>query len=101
MPPENGTPIGADVVLHGEPAPQLGVQRLDVVTADDVEVRRQRLARRIEEAAMDGIRIGTSDEPQRRDVVRRHHARVARMELSRPAAPRQLRARSRRCARRR
>src|SRR5690242_19322215 len=40
---------------------------------------------------MHGIRIRAADEPQRRHMMRRHHARVARMKLPCPAAAPKLR----------
>src|SRR5678815_1070568 len=36
---------------------------------------------------MHRIRVRTADESKRRDVMRRHHARIARMELIRPSTP--------------
>src|SRR5512140_3913360 len=44
----------------------------------------------IEEAAVHRIGIRTSHQSQRGGVVRRHHARVARVELLRPSVTRQL-----------
>jgi hypothetical protein len=77
-------------LLHREPAPKLGIQRLDVPAADDAGVRGKRRAGRIEEPLVNRIGIRTSDQTQRSHVVRGHHARVARMELVRPATARQL-----------
>ena len=85
------TPIGAAGILRGEPSAQLAVNSLDVVTADEIEILWKRAARRIEEAPMHWIGIRASDEAQRRDVMRGHHSRVARMELVRPSMPRELR----------
>src|SRR4051812_19450319 len=39
---------------------------------------------------MHRVRVGTAHESERRDVMRRHHARIARMELIRPPTPREL-----------
>ena len=76
--------------MRGEPAPQLGVQRLDVAPADQVDVGWQCAAWRIKEALVRRIGIGTPDQPQRGDVVRGRHARVRGMKLIGPPPPLEL-----------
>ena len=90
MPPENGTPIGAAESWTASQRRSSAVDRLDVPAADLVEVRGQRPTRRIEEPPVYRVGIGAPDESQHRDVVRRHHARVAGVELPRPTPPRQF-----------
>src|SRR6266850_5750126 len=77
-------------MLCREPGPQLGVQRCDIVPPDTIEIGRQRAARRIEEATIDGVGVGTADETQGCDVMRRRHPRVRRVKLIGPAAPAEL-----------
>ena len=78
-------------ILHGEPAAQLAVNRFDVLPPREIEILRKRGAGRIEEAPVYGVRIGTTDQAQGGDVVRRNHSRIARVELTRPSTSRQLR----------
>ncbi len=65
----------------GQPEADLLAEGADVGLADDVEVRRQHLARRIEEAPVDRVGIGAADELDLGDVVGRDHPRVGGMEL--------------------
>src|SRR5439155_10570767 len=51
-------------ILGREPTAQLGVQRLNVVPADQIQIGRQRAARWIKEALVDGIGVGTANELQ-------------------------------------
>ena len=69
---------------------QLGVKRLDVVSPDQIQVCRHNPVRRIEESLMHRIGIRAANQTQGGDVVRRHHSRVARMELFHPTLARQL-----------
>ncbi len=64
-----------------EPPRDLAGERADVAPADLVEVGRQAVALRGEEALVGRVRIGTADQPELDDVVRRHHPRVARVKL--------------------
>ena len=82
---------GCSAIFNAEPPLHFTVEGLDVVAADDIEVRREGSAWRIEEAGVNGVRIRTPDQPERRDMMRRHHPRVAWMELPEPSAPRQFR----------
>src|SRR5207247_2578875 len=77
--------------LDGEPATQLEVHCLDVAPADDVEIFRERPAWWVEEPAVNRVRIGAPDQPQRRHVVSWNHARVARVKLIGPPVTRELR----------
>ena len=60
------------------------------MTSDYIQIRGQRAARWIKEPVVDGIGIGTANQPQRRHVVGRRHPGVGRMELILPPTPLQL-----------
>ena len=77
-------------ILRRDPAAQLAVNGFDVTAAGEIQVFGQLRARRVEEAAVHGIGIGTSDQTQSRNVVRGHHSRVRRMELTFPPVAREL-----------
>ena len=65
-----------------QPPARFRVHRLDVAAPDDVEIRWQHPTRRVKEALMYWIRIGTADQSERSHVVRRDHARVTGMKLT-------------------
>ncbi len=64
-----------------QPLADLVGERADVAAADLVEILRERAPLRREETRVDRIGIGTPHEREVDDVVGRHHARVARVEL--------------------
>ena len=70
---------------------QLAINCLDILPAGQIQILGQRGAGRVEEAPVHGIRIRTSNQTQRRDMVSRNHSRIARMELGGPSMARQLR----------
>ena len=78
-------------VLRDEPSTQLIVNGLDVMAANEIQIPGQRGARRIEEAPVYRIGVRTSNQTQRRDMVRWNHSRITRVELTRPSPARQLR----------
>src|SRR4051794_18071271 len=77
-------------IVRGEPELDFMVERLDIALPDNIEVRRQRAALRIEEPTMDRVGVRTADQPQRCYVMSGHHSRVGRMELAGPTVLRQL-----------
>ena len=85
IPPEKATPIGSSragyAVNRREPLRDFVGECADVAAANLVEIRRQHAARRVEEAGVGRIRIGTADQPQLEDEVRGHHPRVTGVEL--------------------
>ncbi len=85
MPPEKQTPIGSGSRGSFDPAQpfrDLVGEGAHVETPELVEVGPQDPARGREEAGVGGVGVGTAHETKLEHVVCRHHARVARMELS-------------------
>ena len=86
MPPEKLTPIGARASTRARSATATSRSRRRARRCSagrSRRDRRQRAALRREEARVDRVGIRTADERELDDVVRRHHAGVARMELRR------------------
>src|SRR5439155_10529987 len=63
----------------------------DVMAADDVEIRWQRTAGRVEKASVHRVGIRASDQAKRGDVMCGNHARVAGVELVTPSTACELR----------
>ena len=68
-------------VVRTKPATQFTVNRLDVISADEIQIRGQGATRRIEEPLMDRIRVRAAHQTQRGNMVRWNHPRVAGVEL--------------------
>src|SRR5207245_7563598 len=69
-------------VNRAQPLGDLLRHRANVAAADFIEIRRERVARRIEKARISWVRVGTTDELNLDDMMRRDHSRVARMKLA-------------------
>ena len=77
--------------MYREPPTKLAIDGFDVVPTDDVEIRWQRTAGRVEKTSVHRVRIRTSDQTKRGDMMCGHHARIARVELIGPPVTPELR----------